>query len=76
MYCFKSVVGMWTIRRLHDGWWGLWLDDEYYSRLPNPAALADDVACFVTGCSKWDSLSSSGVYRPHDLSEWQHLRLR
>lgn len=69
MWVYKSIIGPLIIKRMSNGLYGLFYNGELYNSSPSARAAADDVCCFATGLSKWDSLSGFIDY-PSDLSEW------
>lgn len=72
MWIYKSPIGLMQIYLNSSGRYSLQIRDTVYGFYSSPAAAADDVCTFTTGCNDWDFLFLS-ANPPIDLSEWQRL---
>jgi hypothetical protein len=72
VWVYKSKRGSFSIRRLQNGRFGLYVGDEMLGSYHTPEAAADDVFMCVTGHDPWDNQLT--VDYPADLGDWQQLR--
>lgn len=65
---YRTSIGIFVIRPLRSGRWGLRIGGELLGSYRTAAAAADDVYMCSTGYVPWDRRVT--VEHPTDLSEW------
>ena len=73
MWLYESPIGKIYIKRLSDGSYGMEYNGTVWEACDTPMAEADNVYMQCTGCSDWDSLDTSGITVPCDLSKWEKI---
>lgn len=71
-FCFRSVVGVFSIRARSDGRFTLELNGDALGSYHSPRAAADDVYSHHTGARVWDRRRD--LEGPTDISEWEARR--
>lgn len=71
MWYYESPIGLMKIYQNRDGRYSLQILETVYGSYDSPAAAADDVYCFATGCDEWDFLCGT-IDPPTDIYEWSH----
>nr|DAE21268.1 MAG TPA: hypothetical protein [Caudovirales sp. ctkvU4] len=73
MWLYRSPIGKIYIVQLPDGRYGMRYNDIIWESCHSPEAEADDVYMQVTGCDEWDSLDTTNIDVPMDLSMWERI---
>lgn len=74
MWLYRSPIGPIYIVPLANRRYGMLYNNTVWESCSSPAQEADNVYMQVTGCPDWDSLNTTFVDVPHDLSEWERIR--
>ena len=72
-YYFQTNLGLFTIKSLEDGRFGLYENTNLLGSYHSAESAADDVYMCATGWNEWDEQES--VDEPESLSEWMPNQL-
>ena len=73
MWRYDSPIGVFFIKKLDNGQYGLIYRYILLESSASPENLADNVHAHCTGCYAWDALDGMVRDVPSRLAEWNHF---
>lgn len=68
-YTYNADIGTFSIRKVEDHRYQLWINEEMLGEYDSPELAAADVANFNTDYVEWDELEDR-ANAPHSIREW------